>query len=325
MRNAFLDKISSLRNSTEAYATAMIVRRKIPSSGKPGDQAVITANGQIHGWIGGGCTRGIILKEALLAIKDGKPRMVHISPDAKPNSSSSTKTYSMTCQSGGEVEVYVEPVLPKPQIILFGTSHIAMALAKLAGVMEYRVTAVMHDPDKNAFPTVDELVNIKEWAGNDLQDNAYIVVCTQGEGDVEALLKAISLNRPYLAFVASRKKAASIYGDLRQQGIQNNQLKTIRTPAGLDIQAKLAEEVAISILAEIIEDFRKVPTEVEAKPTEELILTNADFYMNPVCGIPVQKSTAKHVLEHKGENVYFCCDGCKVTFEKEPDKYVTAG
>lgn len=322
MRNAFIDKIIELRNSTEAYATAMIVRRKIPSSGKPGDQAVITADGYIHGWIGGGCTRGIILREALLAIKDGKPRMVVISPDAQTKSTSSTKKYAMTCQSGGEVEVYVEPVLPKPQIVLFGTSHIAMAVAKIASAMEYRITAVMHNPDKNVFPTVDELANIKEWKGEDVQDNAYVIVCTQGEGDVEALLKAISLNRPYLAFVASRKKAASIYGDLRQQGVTNKQLKTIKTPAGLDINAKLAEEVAVSIIAQIIDDFRKVPTLEETQTVEEVVLTNEDFYMNPVCNIPVQKSTAKHVLDYQGESVYFCCDGCKVSFEREPSKYM---
>lgn len=321
MRNAFIDKINSLRNTSEAYATAIIVRRKIPSSGKPGDQAVITPDGRIHGWVGGGCTRGIILKEALSAIRDGKPRMVHISPDAQPNSTITTKNYTMTCQSGGEVEVYVEPVLPKPQIILFGTSHIAMAVVKLASVMEYRVTAVMHDPDKNVFPTADQIVNIKEWRGDDLQKNAYTIVCTQGEGDVEALMSALSLDRPYLAFVASRKKAASIFGDLRHQGITNDQLKTIKTPAGLDINAKLAEEVAISILAQVIEDFRKVPKEKQEIPVEQVILNNDDFYMNPVCGIPVQKSTAKHVIDYKSEKYYFCCDGCKVSFEKEPARY----
>jgi len=117
MHNAFINKINEFKNSAEAYAIAIIVRRKIPSSGKPGDKAIITADGHIHGWIGGGCTRGIVLKEALLSIKERKPRFVAISPNKIEETDKNTKVYAMTCQSGGEVEVYIEPVLPKPQLV----------------------------------------------------------------------------------------------------------------------------------------------------------------------------------------------------------------
>ena len=320
MRNVYLEKALALNKKAEPYATAMIVRRKIPSSGKPGDKAIITKDGHIHGWIGGGCTRGIVLKEAMEALQDHKPRLVNISPYASQKNLENTKIYTMTCQSGGEVDVYIEPVIPKPQLLIFGKSHIAMALAKIANSMDYRVHVVMTAADKNVFPTADELYAIKDFEADERYKNSFVVVCTQGEGDAEALLKALSLNSHYTAFVASRKKANAIYQEIRLLGATMDQLKGIRTPAGLDIGAKLPEEVAISILAEIIQVFRGERKE-QAKQQPEVQL-NDDYYMNPVCNIPVQKSTAKHVLVYNSEKVYFCCDGCKVSFEKNPEQYM---
>lgn len=322
MHNEFLQKAKKLNEGKEAYATAIIVRRKIPSSGKPGDKAIITKDGQIHGWIGGGCTRGIVLKESLLAIQEGKPRLISISPDANASSSSYSKMYKMTCQSGGEVDVYIEPVLPKPHIIIFGTSHIAMALCRISKAMSYQVSCVVQDTDKNLFPEADQLINISEFKTDEALENSHVIVCTQGDGDAEALYKAIELKQDYLAFVASHKKANAIFKDLRNMGLTFDQLKTIKTPAGLDINAKLPEEVAISILAQIIEDFRSKNSENHSKDGQ-IEIPNEDFYMNPVCKIPIQKSTAKHVIDYQGEQVYFCCDGCKVSFEKSPESYIS--
>jgi len=326
MHNAFINKINEFKNSAEAYAIAIIVRRKIPSSGKPGDKAIITADGHIHGWIGGGCTRGIVLKEALLSIKERKPRFVSISPSKIEGADENTKVYAMTCQSGGEVELYIEPVLPKPQLVIFGTSHIAKSLAKVAKAIDYQVDVVMSSADKNVFPEVDNVIGIKDLDSNQIKSSAYIVVCTQGEGDAEALQKALAIGSSYLSFVASRKKANAIYREVRGMGASFDQLKTIKTPAGLDIGAKMPDEVAISILAEIIKHYRAADELVQANEEDkgEIILKNEDFYINPVCNIPVQKSTAKHVINYKEKDYYFCCDGCKVSFEKEPDKYALA-
>ena len=320
MRNIFLEKAMALNKKAEPYATAMIVRRKIPSSGKPGDKAIITKDGQIHGWIGGGCTRGIVLKEAMAALQDHKPRLVNISPDASEKSFENTKVYTMTCQSGGEVDVYIEPVIPKPRLLIFGKSHIAMALAKIANSMDYRVHVVMTAVDKNVFPTADEIFAIQDFEELEAYKESFVVVCTQGEGDAEALHKALSIESNYTAFVASHRKANAIYQELRLKGVTMDQLKGIRTPAGLDIGAKLPEEVAISILAEIIQTFRGEQKEQAKK--QPAIQLNDDYYMNPVCNIPVQKSTAKHVLVYNNDKVYFCCDGCKVSFEKDPEKYM---
>lgn len=323
MHNDFVDTLIKLRDDQEPFATASIVRRKIPSSGKPGDKAIITSDGKIHGWIGGGCTRGIILKEALLAIKERKPRYVTISPVRRESSFPNTKIYSMSCQSGGEVEAYIEPVLPKPHLVIFGNSHIGMALSKLAKAMDYRVEVVQSKVDKVVYPTADRLHAIAEFEVNEKHKHSFTIVCTQGEGDMESLQKAIQMDGQYLAFVSSRKKAQAIYTDLRSTGVTFDQLQKIKTPAGLDLGAKLPEEVAISILAEIIKQFR-LETKEATEVKQLLTIPNDDYYMNPVCNIPIQKSTAKHVLQHAGEKVYFCCDGCKVSFEKNPSMYISA-
>lgn len=321
MHDHFIKLAGELNKKRKPYATAIIVNRKIPSSGKPGDKAIITTNGEIHGWIGGGCTRGIVLKESLLSIQENKPRMVRISPEEIELDDMNTKLYQMTCQSGGAVDVYIEPVLPRPHLVVFGQSHIAAALTRIASVMQYRVTAIDNaDFDEQLVAGVETL-KLNEFSEEILDETSHLVVCTQGVGDLAALQSAIDTNAPYIAFVSSRKKAQSLFTELRTLGISIDRLKQIKTPAGLDIHAKLPEEVAISILAQIIQEIRGAKHQVQTV-IEETELNLSDYYINPVCQIPVQKSQAKHILNYQDEQIYFCCDGCKIQFEAEPEKYM---
>ncbi len=318
MFREFLDKADQLSSGSEPFAMAMVVNRMVHSSGKPGDKAIIEKDGTLTGWIGGGCTRGIILKEASLALSDGKPRLIRISPSGEQEDLPGVVSYRMTCHSGGMVEVYIEPVMPRPHIVIMGKSHVAMALSRIASAMHYRVTAISTNADKITFPDADE---IYETAPEDvITASSAVIVCTQGENDELSLLSAARSDAQYLAFVASRKKANAVFGFLRENGVPMDRLKEINTPAGLDINAKLPEEVAISILAQIIQDFRS-DTHSETDQ-DEALAANENLYINPVCGVPVEKATAKHVINYKGENVYFCCDGCKVQFEAEPEKFV---
>jgi len=215
MLNEYLEKALQLNSGKEPYATATIVRRKIPSSGKPGDKAIITSDGKIYGWIGGGCTRGIVLKESLLAIQEAKPRFIQISPNVTNDYSSFSKVYNMTCQSGGEVDIYIEPILPRPHIYIFGVSHIAMALSKIALAMNYSVSCVGQHSDKTIFEGVQSFLSHEEYSIHNTKQNNYVVVCTQGEGDAEALYSALVSNPKYISFVASRKKANSIFREVR--------------------------------------------------------------------------------------------------------------
>ena len=316
----FIQKAVDYSARQQPFAVATIVSRVIPTSGKPGDRVVISKDGKMEGWIGGGCTKGIILKEAMLAMADGKPRLVKISPD-KLESSVGVISYTMTCQSGGTVQVYIEPILPMPKIHILGKTHIARAVAKIATSIGYEATLIGHNIQDDNFPETDQVVNLVDYDPTKTDPNTFLVVSTQGEGDEESLKKALNTQCNYIGFVASRKKAQSIFTNIRHMGITFDQIKRIKTPAGIDIHAKTPEEVAISILAEIIQTKRQETKEDISKPKADINL-GEDYYMNPVCNIPIQKSTAKYVLEHQGEKVYFCCDGCKVKFEAQPNKYI---
>lgn len=144
----------------------------------------------------------------------------------------------------------------------------------------------------------------------------------QGERDAEALLKALNIKSNYLAFVASRRRAKAIYTELGEMGITADQLKHVKMPAGLDLGAKTPQEVGISILAEIIQDFRSDQEQRSPEEKVAAIMLSQGYYKDPVCQVPVLKSAARHVVEYNGEKVYCCCEGCKVSFEKAPERYV---
>ena len=317
LKQSLIKEIERVQEDNEPKALAMVVRREAPSSGKPGDSAVITKEGEVKGWIGGGCTKGIVIKEALEAIQQQKPRLVRIEPKADAPELDGVKNYKMTCASGGSVDVYIEPILPMTKIIIFGRSHIAKALCAVGEAAGFHMSVISDLADDGMFGDT-QVQTLKAFDRETDLSDSYVVVCTQGEDDANSLGAAIRTNPKYLSFVASYKKANSVFMELKRNGVEHEQLVNIKTPAGLDIGAKSAEEVAISILAQIIEAKHSAVNDASKEEVQEI----EDLYINPVCKIPVQKSTAKHVLEHNGEKVYFCCDGCKVSFEKEPDLYM---
>ena len=323
MSSQFFDTARRQSEADEPAAMAMIVRREVPSSGKPGDKAIITRNGEVKGWIGGGCTKGIVIKESLASIQDGQPRLVRIAPSGDYEVVSGITYYKMTCQSGGSIDVYIEPIMPTNNLIILGRSHIAKALCKIAKAADYNVDVISNLAEGEMFPDADQIFKLSEYEFDPKKKNNHIVVCTQGEEDDIMLEAAVKAKPKYLAFVASKKKANSIFIGLKKRDVSFDDLKKIKTPAGIDINAKTPEEVAISILAEIIEINRtENMVGTASKNGEDSDVLNEDLYINPVCKIPIQKSTAKHTLHHKGESVYFCCDGCKDSFEKDPFSYI---
>ena len=314
----FLQELEYQKEQQNTCAVAFVVRREAPTSGKPGDKAVILDNGEVKGWIGGGCTKGIVVKEALAAIKEKTPRLVRIMPGQEVTEQEGVKNYKMTCMSGGSVEVYIEPVMPTSKITIYGRSHIAKALCEIGNSAGFEIDVISNVADAEMFPKASNIYSLENYTPKE-NTKSFTVVCTQGEDDTTHLLTALKENPSYISFVASMKKAASIFGELKMYNVGFDLLEKIKTPAGLDINAKIPEEVAISILAQIIQHKR---TSSVSNEEEEKQLTE-DLYINPVCNIPVQKSSAKYVFEHNGEKVYFCCDGCKEKFEAEPDKYIT--
>ncbi|MBO0934111.1 XdhC family protein [Fibrella aquatilis] len=319
MLDEFLTQYAHRRQQNELFATATVVWREAPSSGHAGDRAIIDSRGDVWGWVGGGCTKGIMLKEASAAMQEGQSRLVRVSPNPDMTPQTGVKAYKMTCQSGGSVDIFIEPVMPKTHLIIMGKSAIAQAVAATAKLLDYRVTVMAMGVPEGAFAGVDEIKMAFSLSKTPINNHTFVVVATQGEQDEMALKAALKAPLRYLAFVASRKKRDAVFAYLRQSGVTEDELATVKTPAGLDIKAATPNEVAISILAEIIQTIRSQST----PPSLPENLTGEEkFYINPVCGIPVDKTAPKHVVAYKGEAVYFCCDGCKVKFDANPAKYM---
>ncbi|HAS39877.1 MAG TPA: XshC-Cox1-family protein [Microscillaceae bacterium] len=337
MFDTILDKAQELRAKGEAFAIAIVVNYKAPISGKPGFKAIIRESGSIFGWIGGGCSQPAVINEARKSIKDGKPRLVKISPDGTTETEDGVVKYNMNCHSEGTLEVYIEPVIPKPHLIILGKSPVAQALVKLAKAIDYRVSVMAPDIKLSEFKQVDRLYT--RFHAEDLQKDlaitpyTFMVVSTQGTYDEEALEMAAHLNLPYVAFVASKKKATAVFDYLKHRDIAQERIDAIKAPAGLDIGGRLPEEIAVSILAEIIAQLRNQDFAINAQTlltsghqssnqtVESIIAQEVDQFKNPVCGMMVDKATAKFVIDYKDEQYYFCCTGCKVAFEEDPEKY----
>src|SRR5271168_3042914 len=155
MFDQFLSKADELVSSGQSFAVAVVVRYEAPISGKPGNKAIIFPDGKMWGWIGGGCSQPVVIKEALKALADGQPRLIRISPSSAPEDG--IVDYTMTCHSGGTLDIYIEPVLPKPHILIFGRSPIAQTLARLGRTIGYRISVVAHGAEREQFPDVDSL------------------------------------------------------------------------------------------------------------------------------------------------------------------------
>jgi xanthine dehydrogenase accessory factor len=319
MFDEFLKKADELVLLGESFAIATVVRYEAPISGKPGDKAIIFADGEIWGWIGGGCARPAVVKEALKALLDGRPRLVHISPTATEEAG--IVAYNMSCHSGGTLDVYIEPVLPKPHVLIMGRSPVGQTLARLAKVINYTVSVAAPEANNETYPEVDRLQAGLEVKGLKMGPHTFIVVSTQGECDEEALENALQTDAAYVAFVASKRKAAKVLEYLGARGVSAERLKQVTAPAGMDIGASSPEEIAVSILAQIVQLSRSRRTTSEEPP----IAAEQQEAKDPVCGMTVTVGAAKHKSEYDGKTIYFCCAGCKQKFDKQPDLFAPTG
>jgi xanthine dehydrogenase accessory factor len=225
----------------------------------------------------------------------------------------------MTCHSGGTLDIYIEPVLPKPHILILGRSPVAKTLARLGKAIAYTVSVVAPGADRESFPDSDSVQTELDLSQIGIAPQTFIVVSTQGEGDEEALEKTLLTSATYVAFVASKVKAHKILDYLKERGVAIDRLSQVRAPAGLDIRAASPEEIAVSILAEIIQvngTRAATPTKAQARPA-----VSKQEAKDPICGMAVDVSAARHKSEFRGNSFYFCCSGCKQEFDQQPEKY----
>ena len=256
MFNEIALKIEKYMARDSDFAIAQVIDRIAPSSGKVGDKAIILDTGDLIGWIGGGCVRGIIIKEALEVIKSKKFKKVRISPEGGTTENQNFKEYIMSCQSKGTVEILIEPVIVQPKLIIAGKSNIARNLLKLAIAADFKVVVVGNEIDSEMFPNASKIVDKLDFSQIEINKQTHIIVTTQGDRDKETVKKALKTEANYVGFVASKNKSEDIRNYLKEEGISIERINDLRSPVGFDIKAKLASEVAISILAEIINNYR---------------------------------------------------------------------
>ena len=316
MRREIIDLAADLARRGEPFALATVVARRAPISAQVGDVALVTRDG-FHGWVGGSCTRPTVTAEARQALEDGQPRLVSLDPDPESRRREGLRVYPMTCHSGGSVEIHIQPVLPAPRLIVYGVSPTARALARLAKAMGYTVWAVDPVADASAFPGADTVAtDPKDLAAAATPAPVYAVVATQGQWDEDAVLAALAHGPAYLAVVASPKRFGEMC-DLLRGKTPPGALANVRNPAGLDLGARLPEEIAVSILAEIVKERRAAalrPAPAAAPTVEEAL--------DPVCGMTVRVADARHQAPHAGRVFYFCCAGCRERFVASPERYL---
>jgi xanthine dehydrogenase accessory factor len=297
MNPAVLERARVLQATNQPFVLATVVRSVKPASAKPGDSAILVG-GALEGWVGGGCVQTCIETEARHALADGRPRLVRLSPDADPARAGAEEdgilSYPMTCHSGGTVEIYLEPVLPPPDLLVLGDSPVSQGLVALAGPLGFRAT--LH-PDPEGGLQLTEPAD------------SWVVIAGMGDRDDLAVKAALESGAAYVAVVASQKRAAAILEALRADGLSDDLLARLKAPAGLDIGARTGPEIALSILAEIVERRRASPIlreHAEQKPATAI---------DPVCGMLVEIATARWTAHKDGQTYYFCAPGCRRHFE----------
>jgi xanthine dehydrogenase accessory factor len=255
-----LDTIATRKSTGIPFALATVVRTVAATPAKAGAKAVILPNGTIsEGWIGGGCARAAVLKAARDAFADGKSRLVSIQPSAElegqghkaGEEQDGVRFAKNMCPSQGTMDIFVEPVLPRPQVVICGSSPVAVAVADLARRSDFAVTVCAPTAEQTAFAEADRRIEgfalpVDEAAAR------YVVVSTQGRGDEAALAAALAVDVDYVAFVGSRKKAEALKAALAKRGVAAERLARLKAPAGIDLGAITPEEIAISILAEVV-------------------------------------------------------------------------
>ena len=311
------EEMGELTRRGQAFALATVVWRQPPSSSQPGARAIITADGELHGWIGGACAEPVVIREAQRVIAEGTARLLLLgTPDQFGGAVPDGMTViPIACQSEGALEIYIEPVLPVPHLVIVGNSPMAEVLAAQAGALGWRADRV-DGPD---------------FATDMANERSMIVVATQGHDDEDVLARAVAARPAYLGLVGSRRRGATVLGYLADRGVPKDELDRVRVPAGLDLGKTTHQEIAVAILAELVQlrasgalprpqAAATVASAAAAKPGRRGVTAPAEA-VDPVCGMTVATASSRP-LRHDGADYYFCCAGCRQAFEQDPDAHI---
>ena len=319
-----------LRQKRQPFVLASVIWRRAPSSGQQGSQAVILPDGSVRGWLGGACAEPSVIVEALSCLDHGQPRLLCLGPSNGRDRNRSVGTVStdehsdglrsiaMACESEGAMEIYLEPNLPAPQVVVIGRSPAVDAIAGVANAIGW--DAVIIDdggkPDDHDRP---ELVRTSLDLSSLTIDRATaVVVATQGHYDDVALAAALGTDAGYIGLVASAKRAEAMRDYLHSQGFGDDDLARIHAPAGLDLGRIPNREIAAAVIADLVARRAEgeLAIDAEAAPQDRPVEAT-----DPVCGMAVLVADARYRSVHNGLDYFFCAPGCQQRFEADPGAY----
>ena len=280
MGEALTRRAQELAAAGVPYASATVVRVERPTSAKAGNTALVLGDGTLEGFVGGDCAEESVRAYALKAIESGEPLLLRIVPFGEEEEDRGVVTVQNPCLSGGMIEVFLEPVVRAPRVLVEGDTPIVHALLRLGAELGL------------------------EMVGGDVTPgpgDLALIAAGHGREELPALKAALEAELPYVGLVASRKRGQGVLGELRGDGVPAELIERIDTPAGLDIGARTPEEIALSILARVVQVRRAAREPVTA--------------VDPICGMTVSAAAGTLSVEHGGETVFFCGDGCKAAFE----------
>jgi xanthine dehydrogenase accessory factor len=324
MWDTFFEQASQLRAEGEPFALATVVACQRPTAAYPGAKALIKADGTLTGWVGGSCAQPTVIQEALKALANGQSRLLRISPEFQHSAVPQEGVYDfvMTCASQGALEIFVEPFLPRPELLVIGETPVAQALARFGALVDFTVCVSDPAATRERFPDAETLYADLEGVRARVGPRSCVVVATQGAYDEEALAAVVDTCACYIGLVASGRRAATIFQYLRDKGIQPELIQRVKCPAGLQLGAVTPPEIAFSIMGEILQlrrSNRAVDTARTAVPATEVIPDTA--VVDPVCGMTVQVAGARYTSAYDGKTFLFCGVGCKERFDREPERY----
>ncbi len=299
-----MQRALELSQSGEPFALATVVWRQAPSSGHTGSRAIVTAAGEVVGWVGGACAEPVLIREALDVIESGEARLVWLGQSEEleamhiPNG---VVTVPISCQSDGALQIYIEPAQNSPRLVVVGRSPMAVTLTEMARLLDWRV----------------ELIDGDEFSANAINGNSVVVVATQGHGDEDVLLAAASVEPAYLGVVASAKRGEALRGFLLDHGVAASSLDRMHIPAGADLGHTTHREMAVAIIADLVR--RRAAGEL---PSGGAVVERAPQAVDPVCNMTVAADSSSKSYEHEGVMYYFCCPGCRYSFKENPASYL---
>jgi xanthine dehydrogenase accessory factor len=294
-----------LRADRRPFVSATVVRAERPTSAKAGDTAVVLDDGTIVGFVGGECAQASVQTQALAALAARTPVLLTISPDADGPGTEPVTPHEGAivvhnpCLSGGTLEIFLEPAVPPLLVVVFGDAPIARSVRELAAWMGYDAR-------------VGESV-----APAQVGAAGAVVVAMHGGDEAAALRAALDTGVPYVGLVASRRRGQAVLDAL---DLTADERSRVRSPAGLDIGSHSPEEVALSIMAEVVS---RQPT-AAAPPADGPVPGSGPgptVVVDPVCGMEVVPTEHTRHADHDGVRFWFCGSGCEQAFLAAPETF----